>query len=147
MQGKDEQNDACLEMNYSDRQGEGGNRNEDEEEYELHTPHELGSLSHRSCYALASCSSFFRYSEMYLLYFWDVTKMFDLTHSCMQAFESGTASGDGGAGVPSLFGMPNDNDFGNHIDDASSSSTRTSVSKKSGPKEIAEESKQMCHCR
>jgi len=90
-------------------QGEGGVNDEvDEEEgFELNIRHELGCLRYRSHHALASRPNFFRYSEMYLLYFWEVCETFNLTRSCMQTLEDSVAAGDGGSGVPLLF----DNDI------------------------------------
>ena len=127
-----------------ERSGQGeGSQMHDEEKYQLHMPHKLESFSYHSWQALASRLSFFIYLEMYLLYFWDVADKFDLTHSCMQALKMGIASGDGGAGVPSLFDTPHKNDYGDYLDDSLSSSTRCSVSKKSDLKVVDNENKQM----
>jgi hypothetical protein len=111
----------------SSGQGEGGNNND--EEYIISTPHETGSLVNRSRHALANRSSFFRYSEMYLLYFWDVTEKFDLTRSCMQVLKEDIAAGDGGSGVPSVFDV-DDNSF----DDCDGSVASSKASSKKGGK-------------
>ncbi len=122
----------------SSGQGDGGNNNlnigEDEDSYSISKPHELGDLTHRNRHALANRASFFRYSEMYLLYFWDVCEKYDLTRSCMQAFREDTASGDGGVGVPSIFETPNNNQF----DGDSLSSKGSSTSKKGGKQGVPE---------
>ena len=62
-------------------QGEGGVNNEDDDDegFEINAQHELGSLRHRSHHTLASRPNFFQYSEMYLLYLWEVCETYDLT--------------------------------------------------------------------
>jgi hypothetical protein len=102
-------------------QGEGGVNNEDEEDdgFEINVRHELGSLKNRSTSALASRPNFFRFSEMYLLYLWEVCEIFDLTRSCMQTLEDSVAAGDGGEGVPLLFDHPTNVDLTQGSDDES----------------------------
>ena len=115
----------------SSGQGDGGNNSlnaaDAEESFAISKPHELGDLTHRNRRAIANRASFFRYSEMYLLYFWDVSEKYDLTRSCMQAFGEDIASGDGGVGVPSVFD-----------DDSSVTSKGSSTSKKGGKKGVPE---------
>ena len=117
----------------SSGQGEGGNNND--EEYTISTPHETGSLVNRSRYALANRSSFFQNSEMYLLYFWDVTEKYDLTRSCMQVLREDVAADDGGSGVPSIFDVEDGNSFDNF--DESVASSKASSKKGGKPMKTA----------
>ena len=85
-------------------QGEGGyDENGKEDEFFQSVSHELGSLDNRPHRALQTHANFFKYSNMYLLYFWDMIEKYQLRKSCLQMLDDKVAAKDGGGSVPSVF--------------------------------------------
>ena len=76
-------------------QGEGCcDENDEEDEFFLSASHELGSLDNRPHRALLTHANFFKYSNMYLLYFWDMIEKYQLRKSCLQMLDDKVAAKD-----------------------------------------------------
>ena len=110
-------------------QGERGyDENDEEDQFFLSFSQERGSLDNRPHRALQTRANFFKYSNMYLLYFWDMIEKYQLRKSCLQMLDDKVAAKDGGDDVPSVF----DNDF-----DDESYESLSSKKSKSDTKEMS----------
>ena len=78
-------------------QGEGGIYDADNA-----ADHEFGSLENRSQHALASQKDFFRGSQTYLLYLWQMLNNHGLLGSALQRLNNSVSSANGASGVPSV---------------------------------------------
>jgi hypothetical protein len=118
---KDKWSSMILEMNrcianwQKSGQGEGGISDADNV-----SDHEFGSLSNRLQQALATCHTYFKDRQLYLLYLWCMLDKHALLGSAMQKLNTAVSSTNGAGGVPSVVRAMN-----NGADDGSASSSRS----------------------